>query len=47
MIDFGWLNIGGLVFGLNPWILPVVNLLQDKKQENKNNGFGYWGENIK
>ncbi|TDL72114.1 hypothetical protein E2R56_16885 [Rhodococcus qingshengii] len=35
MIDFGWLNIGSLVLGLIAWILPIVNLLRDKKQENK------------
>jgi hypothetical protein len=35
MIDFGWLNIGSLVLGLIAWLLPVVNLLRDKKQENK------------
>lgn len=35
MIDFGWLNIGSLVLGIIAWVLPVVNLLRDKKQENK------------
>ncbi|MFJ5761938.1 hypothetical protein ACIQAA_23035 [Neobacillus sp. NPDC093182] len=35
MIDFGWLNIGSLVLGLIAWVLPVVNLLRNKKQENK------------
>jgi hypothetical protein len=34
MIDFGWLNMGSLVLGLIAWILPVVNLQRDKKQEN-------------
>lgn len=34
MIDSGWLNIGSLVFGLIAWILPVVNLLRDKKLGN-------------
>jgi hypothetical protein len=34
MFDFSWLNIGSLVLGLVAWILPVVNLQQDKKQEN-------------
>ena len=38
MIDFGfgWLNLGSLVLGLIAWILPIVNLTQDKKHENRN-----------
>jgi len=32
----GWLNVGSLVLGLIAWILPMVNLMWDKKQENKN-----------
>jgi biotin transporter BioY len=35
MFEFGWLNIGSLMLGLIAWILPVVNLLRDKKQEKK------------
>ncbi|MGE8207856.1 hypothetical protein ACQKP0_25670 [Heyndrickxia sp. NPDC080065] len=38
MIDFGWLNIGSLVLGLIAWILPVVNLMLDKKNVHKNRG---------
>ncbi len=34
----GWLNIGSLLFGLIAWILPVINLMQNKKHEHKN-----WG----
>ncbi|WP_100407578.1 hypothetical protein [Bacillus solitudinis] len=33
---FGLLNLGSLVLGLIAWILPIVNLTRDKKQENKN-----------
>lgn len=33
---FGLLNIGSLLLGLIAWILPIVNLTRDKKQENKN-----------
>ncbi|MFJ7976687.1 hypothetical protein JNUCC23_09745 [Peribacillus sp. JNUCC 23] len=36
MIDVGWLNIGSLVLGIIAWLLPVVNLIRDKKQDNKN-----------
>jgi cytochrome c oxidase subunit 4 len=35
MFEFGWLNIGSLMLGLIAWILPVVNLLRDKKLEKK------------
>jgi biotin transporter BioY len=35
MFEFGWLNIGSLMLGLIAWILPVVNLLRDKKREKK------------
>lgn len=35
MIDAGWLNIGSLALGLIAWIIPVFNLLRDKKQVNK------------
>ena len=31
MFEFGWLNIGSLIFGLIAWILPVVNLTQHSK----------------
>ncbi|MGG3806254.1 hypothetical protein [Metabacillus fastidiosus] len=33
---FGWLNLASLVLGLIAWILPIVNLTREKKQENKN-----------
>src|SRR5699024_11720667 len=32
----GLLNLGSLVLGLLAWILPVVNLMQYKKYDNKN-----------
>lgn len=32
----GLLNIGSLVFGLIAWILPIVNLAQDGKDNRKN-----------
>jgi len=32
----GLLNVGSLVLGIVAWILPVVNLMHDKKKENKN-----------
>lgn len=32
MIDASWLNIGSLIFGAVAWIIPVVNLLRDKKE---------------
>ncbi|MFD1737141.1 hypothetical protein ACFSCX_11315 [Bacillus salitolerans] len=34
----GLLNLGSLALGLIAWILPVVNLLHDKKQDHR-----YWG----
>lgn len=34
----GWLNIGSILLGLIAWILPVINLMRNKKHENKN-----WG----
>lgn len=34
----GWLNIGSLLLGLVAWILPVINLMGNKKHEYKN-----WG----
>lgn len=34
----GWLNIGSLLLGLIAWILPVINLMRNKKHEHKN-----WG----
>ncbi|WP_100407624.1 hypothetical protein [Bacillus solitudinis] len=33
---FGLLNLGSLVLGLMAWILPIVNLTRDNKQENEN-----------
>lgn len=33
---FGLLNLGSLVLGLIAWILPIVNLTRNIKQENKN-----------
>lgn len=33
MFDFTSLNVGSLVLGLIAWILPIVNLLREKKQE--------------
>ncbi|MGG3889647.1 hypothetical protein [Metabacillus fastidiosus] len=33
---FGWLNFASLMLGLIAWILPIVNLAQEKKKENKN-----------
>lgn len=33
---FGLLNLGSFVLGLIAWIIPIVNLMRDKKQENKN-----------
>ncbi|MBS4220271.1 hypothetical protein KHA96_18375 [Bacillus sp. FJAT-49711] len=35
MLDYAWLNIGSLVLGLIAWILPVMNLVHHRKQENK------------
>lgn len=35
-MDYGWLNVGSLILGLIAWILPIVNLTRDKKQENNN-----------
>ncbi|QQZ08679.1 hypothetical protein [Heyndrickxia vini] len=35
MFDFTSLNVGSLVLGLIAWILPIVNLLREKKQEYK------------
>lgn len=32
----GLLNLGSLVLGLIAWLLPVVNLMQSKKQNNLN-----------
>lgn len=32
----GWLNIGSLLLGLIAWILPVFNLLRNKKHEHNN-----------
>ncbi|WP_068676735.1 hypothetical protein [Oceanobacillus sp. Castelsardo] len=32
----GWFNVGSLVFGLIAWILPIMNLIRDKKQGNNN-----------
>lgn len=32
----GLLNLGSLVLGLMAWILPVVNLMRYKKDDNKN-----------
>ncbi|KHF39278.1 hypothetical protein [Halalkalibacter okhensis] len=37
MIDYSWLNVGSLVLGLIAWILPVVNLMRDKKDVHRNN----------
>ncbi|MUV37877.1 Cytochrome-c oxidase [Lentibacillus sp. JNUCC-1] len=34
-MDVAWLNVGSLVLGLIAWTLPVVNLMQAKKPENK------------
>ncbi|WP_349409329.1 hypothetical protein [Pseudalkalibacillus sp. SCS-8] len=34
-MDYGWLNIASLILGLIAWILPVINLISDNKQENK------------
>ncbi|MBM6618070.1 hypothetical protein JR050_10415 [Bacillus sp. RD4P76] len=36
MIDFGWLNVGSLVLGLIAWILPILKLTRNNKQENNN-----------
>ncbi|CEG27080.1 hypothetical protein BN1002_01936 [Bacillus sp. B-jedd] len=33
---YGWLNLGSLVLGLISWILPMINLTTEKKQDNKN-----------
>ncbi|WP_046176339.1 hypothetical protein [Domibacillus indicus] len=33
---FGLLNLGSLLLGLIAWILPLVNLTRNKKQENNN-----------
>jgi len=35
MFDASWLNVGSLVLGLTAWILPIVNLFNAKKQEQK------------
>lgn len=32
----GFLNIGSLLLGLIAWILPIINLMRNEKQENKN-----------
>ena len=32
----GLLNVGSLVLGLIAWILPIINLLHDKKHKHKN-----------
>ncbi|WP_449620121.1 hypothetical protein [Robertmurraya sp. Marseille-Q9965] len=33
---FAWLNLASLVLGLAAWILPIINLTREKKQENTN-----------
>jgi cytochrome c oxidase subunit 4 len=33
---FGLLNLGSLILGLIAWILPVINLLQYKKNPHRN-----------
>ncbi|MFB1049406.1 hypothetical protein [Paraliobacillus sp. JSM ZJ581] len=35
MLDYGLLNVGSLILGLIAWILPVLSLIQGKKQEYK------------
>lgn len=37
-MDYGWLNIGSLLFGLIALILPVIHLIQNKESIN-----GSWG----
>ena len=32
----GLLNLGSLVLGLIAWLLPIVNLMQSKKHDNRN-----------
>jgi cytochrome c oxidase subunit 4 len=36
MLGAGWLHLGSLVLGLVAWILPVVNLVQHNKGDNRN-----------
>ena len=31
-MDYGWLNIGSLVFGLIAWILPLLKILTKNKK---------------
>jgi len=33
---YSWLNLASLLLGLIAWILPMINLTTEKKQENKN-----------
>ncbi len=35
MFGAGWLNLGSLVLGLVAWILPVINLMQHNKTDNR------------
>ncbi|MDQ0230160.1 hypothetical protein [Metabacillus malikii] len=34
-MDYGWLNLGSLLLGLIAWLLPVVNMMRNKKQSQK------------
>ena len=33
--NYGWLNVGSLVLGLIAWLIPVVNIIQNKKRKTK------------
>ena len=35
MIMYGWLNLGSLVLGLIAWVLPIISLAKQNKDNNK------------
>ena len=35
MFGAGWLNLGSLILGLVAWILPVINLMQHNRTDNR------------
>lgn len=35
LFDYGWLNIGSLIFGLAAWFIPALTIVQLKKEMTK------------